>query len=90
MIATILTAGLLSLSAGQTDGPAKGAPNASAATNATAAVDAPKQVCRRIRTTGSNVAGKRVCLTAAQWDKVARDSQELGRSMMPSLTTPNQ
>lgn len=50
----------------------------------------PKLICRRTLDTGSNVRGKKVCLTAKQWDEVARQSQELGRSMLPALVTPNQ
>ncbi|WP_242117187.1 hypothetical protein [Sphingomonas lacusdianchii] len=51
---------------------------------------APKLICKRTLDTGSNVRGKKVCLTAKQWDQVARQGQELGRSMLPALVTQNQ
>ncbi|WP_156357910.1 hypothetical protein [Sphingomonas sp. Leaf62] len=50
----------------------------------------PNLICKRTLDTGSNVRGKKVCLTAKQWDQVARQGQETGRSMLPSLVTPNQ
>ncbi len=50
----------------------------------------PKLVCKRTLDTGSNVRGKKVCLTAKQWDQVARQGQEAGRSMLPALVTQNQ
>ncbi len=56
----------------------------------TATAPAPRVICRRMADTGSNVRGRKVCLTARQWDQVARDSQGLGRSMLPALVTPNQ
>lgn len=49
-----------------------------------------KMICKRTLDTGSNVRGKKVCLTAKQWDQVARQGQDLGRSMLPALVTPNQ
>ncbi|MGN5374768.1 hypothetical protein [Sphingomonas hankookensis] len=59
-------------------------------TAATTAAAAPKMICRRTLDTGSNVRGKKVCLTARQWDQVSRSGQEVGRSMLPALVTPNQ
>ena len=50
----------------------------------------PKLICKRTLDTGSNVRGKKVCLTAKQWDQVARQGQEVGRSMLPALVTQNQ
>lgn len=49
-----------------------------------------KLVCKRIQEIGKLASRKRVCLTPDQWDQVARQGQELGRSMQPALTTPNQ
>jgi hypothetical protein len=48
---------------------------------------AEKPVCRRYADVGSNIARRKICMTKSQWDKMARDSQELGRSMQPALTT---
>lgn len=48
---------------------------------------AEKPVCRRYADVGSNIARRKICMTKPQWDKMARDSQELGRSMQPALTT---
>lgn len=49
-----------------------------------------KLVCKRIQEIGKLASRKRVCLTPAEWEQVARQGQELGRSMQPALTTPNQ
>ena len=51
---------------------------------------AEKLVCKRIQEIGKLASRKRVCLTPAEWDQVSRQGQELGRSMQPALTTPNQ
>jgi len=46
-----------------------------------------KPVCRRYADVGSNIARRKICMNKQQWDKMARDSQELGRNMQPALTT---
>lgn len=59
---------------------------AAAAVPAAATADADKPVCKRTTTTGSYVRGKKVCMTRRQWQRMADDSQELGRNMRPPLT----
>lgn len=63
-----------------------------AQTNAPAAKQeaSEKLVCKRIQEIGKLASRKRVCLTPDQWDQVARQGQELGRSMQAARTTPDQ
>lgn len=49
-----------------------------------------KPICKRAAATGSFVRAQKVCLTKQQWQRVADDSQELGRSMRPALTAQTQ
>jgi hypothetical protein len=49
-----------------------------------------KLVCKRIQEIGKLASRKRICLTPDQWDQVARQGQELGRSMQAARTTPDQ
>ncbi|MET1755615.1 hypothetical protein ABVV53_09115 [Novosphingobium sp. RD2P27] len=53
------------------------------------AAQAEEKVCRRIRETGSHISRRKVCMTKAEWDDVARQSQQLTRDMQPAWTTPN-
>ncbi|HEX8382050.1 MAG TPA: hypothetical protein VF592_01610 [Sphingomonas sp.] len=66
---------------------AQAAPPAPAPSAQMAAADGEKVVCKRSAATGSFVRTKKVCLTRRQWQRVADDAQELGRSMRPGLTT---
>lgn len=58
---------------------AKDAPPASAAKPASAAEsdDAGKLVCRREATSGSRLGAKRVCRTAAEWERTRREDQQM-------------
>lgn len=40
-----------------------------------------KQICKRYAPVGSNIANRKQCMTRAEWDKYARDSQALRRSI---------
>ena len=59
---------------------------APAANAVAAAAESDKVVCKRTAATGSFVRTKKVCMTRRQWQRMADDSQELGRSMRPALT----
>jgi hypothetical protein len=56
---------------------------------APAATATEKLICKRYASAGSNIASNKKCLTRAQWDAVARQSQSVRRSMEQSWTTPN-
>lgn len=58
--------------------------------SATADTSATKPICRRYADVGSNIPRRKVCMSKQQWDKMARDSQDLARSMQPALTSQGQ
>lgn len=65
-------------------------PTQVAAATAPTAAPEEKLVCKRYAEVGSNIARTKKCLTRAQWDAVARQSQSTRRGMEQAWTTPNQ
>ena len=57
--------------AGETTPPAKTAPAATKSAD-----DADKKVCRRVTTIGSNIPGKKVCVSRAEFEEAARANRE--------------
>ena len=54
------------------------------------ATDPNKMVCKRQPVVGSNIPGKKRCLTRGQWDTMALEAQRFKRGTEQSLTTRNQ
>ena len=55
---------------------------------AVAPPDDAKVVCKTVNPTGSRVAGKRVCMTKAEWRRLSRESEEATRDIQDSYSKP--
>jgi hypothetical protein len=62
--------------AGETTPPAKTAPAATKSAD-----DAEKKVCRRVTTIGSNIPGKKVCVSRAEIEDAQRAAREEAKQM---------
>lgn len=51
------------------------------ATDAPEAKSSSKKVCKNFKVTGSRLARQRVCATQAEWDRNAREAEELGGTL---------
>ncbi|WP_374529334.1 hypothetical protein [Novosphingobium sp.] len=77
----VIAAGALALLAIAAPAMAEPAPAAAGATTKSDDKDPNRVVCRRMEVTGSRLASKRVCQTAAQWDAMeAAQRQDIERS----------
>jgi urate oxidase len=69
------------LSAVATTAFAQTAPQKTAATE-----QAEKKICKKTVDTGSFIKGKKVCLTRAQWNRVAEEQSEVARRVVANGT----
>jgi hypothetical protein len=66
----------VSATAGETTPPAKTAPAATKSAD-----DGDKKICRRVTTIGSNVPGKKVCITRSEYEETQRAARDEAKQM---------
>ena len=54
--------------------------------NGETTVDPNKLVCKRFKESGSRLAGKKVCMTAAEWERQRREEQQMVERIQANRT----